>query len=349
MSRFFLFGGFGAAILLLAAPLTGLLPGTASSVAARGAELRRFTSAAEFDRYLSELRRRQPLRTFDVAEEAVADVAPPSVQFEPAASPAAPGNPEITNNQTVGVDEGGIVKQIGRFLVILQDGRLFSADLGAATGDGLRLADRIDVYRSPATAASWYDEMLVEGNRILVTAYNYREGASEITVVRMDEAGRLAREGRFLLSSNDYYSTENYATRLVGDQLVFYAPQPLLGSGEAFRWPRLRRAHGDGEAGEGDALIGPTDVYAPPYGIEWPILHTVSICPLRETLDCRTTAFIGPPMREFYVSPTDAFLWIGAGNDRPWAIDYGNQERQACPAGQIRTEAGAQEAVDYGT
>ena len=58
-------------------------------------------------------------------------------------------NPEITNNQTVGVDEGGIVKQVGRFLVILQDGRLFSADLGSGQGAPLRLADRIDVYRSP--------------------------------------------------------------------------------------------------------------------------------------------------------------------------------------------------------
>ena len=45
-----------------------------------------------------------------------------------------PANPEITNNQSVGVDEGGIVKQVGRFLVILQDGRLFSADLGQRPG-----------------------------------------------------------------------------------------------------------------------------------------------------------------------------------------------------------------------
>ena len=43
--------------------------------------------------------------------------------------------------------------------------------------------------------------------------------ASEITVLRLDDRGHLSREGRFLLSSNDYYSTENYATRLVGDQL----------------------------------------------------------------------------------------------------------------------------------
>ena len=57
-----------------------------------------------------------------------------------------------------------IVKQIGRHLVVLQDGRLFSADLGTGAGAPLRLADRIDVYRSPQNAASWYDEMLVQGD-----------------------------------------------------------------------------------------------------------------------------------------------------------------------------------------
>jgi hypothetical protein len=239
-------------------------------------------------------------------------------------------NPEITNNQTVGVDEGGIVKQVGRYLVMLQDGRLFSADLGAGGGSPLRLADRIDVYRSAATASDWYDEMLVLGDRILVTAYNYRERASEITAFRIDQAGRFTREGRFLLSSDDYYSTENYATRLVGDQLVFYAPFAIDAHGGRFQWPRLRRADGDGDPDQGETLIGPTDVYAPAGDVDWPVIHTVSVCPLRQEMDCRTTAFIGPSMREFYVSPTDAFLWIGAPDGLPWSIEYANRRRKDC-------------------
>ena len=190
--------------------------------------------------------------------------------------------------------------------------------------------------------------MLVLGDRILVTAYNYREQASEITVVRMDGSGQLNREGRFLLSSNDYYSTENYATRLVGDQLVFYAPLALdAGPRGDFRWPRLRRADGDGEADQGEALIGPTDVYAPPGEVDHAVLHTISICPLREGMDCRTTAFIGPPMREFYVSPTDAFLWIGAPDGLPWDIDYGNRRRNSCRAGESWQDGADQSALLY--
>ncbi|HKR24682.1 MAG TPA: beta-propeller domain-containing protein [Allosphingosinicella sp.] len=333
MSRLLLFGAIGLAAVAGLGAIAVTHGGTTSPAveAGKSLELRRFASAADFERYLGTQRRRQA--QFFSNDSAATDAA---MEAPAAAAPAGePANPEITNNQTVGVDEGGIVKQIGRHLVVLQDGRLFSADLGTSAGAPLRLADRIDVYRSPQNAASWYDEMLVQGDRILVTAYNYREQASEITVVRMDEAGRLSREGRYLLSSSDYYSTENYATRLVGDNLVFYAPHALeSGPNGGFRWPRLRRADGDGEAGGGDALIGPTDVYQPVGEIEWPMLHTVSICPLRRGMDCRTTAFIGPPMREFYVSPSDAFLWIGAPDGLPWSIDYANQRRQACPAGE---------------
>jgi hypothetical protein len=318
---------------------------------ARGPTLTRFASADAFQLYVQRLR--QARRT------AVALEAPPppgitadNAAAEPMAALDAagqPANPEITNNQTIGVDEGGIVKQIGRFLVVLQDGRLFSADVGAGEGAPLRLADRIDVYRDRASAASWYDEMLVFGDRILVTAYNYSEGASEITVIRMDPEGRLTREGRFLLSSNDYYSTENYATRIVGDNLIFYAPQALIAAGPEgrFAWPRIRRAERDGAADAGEALIGPTDVYAPPGRVDDGVLHTLSVCPLRGAMDCRTTAFIGPPMRELYVSTTDAFLWIGAPDGLPWSIDYANRRRQNCGSDQYWNNGADQAAMLY--
>ena len=313
-----------------------------------GPKLRRFASAREFERFVRSVQERaaaaQKTLNLDASPAVMAPAEP--VMNEATAVDAATANPEITNNQTVGVDEGGIVKQIGHHLVVLQDGRLFSVDLGTEAGAPLRLADRADVYRNPRVAAQWYDEMLVRGDRILVTAYSYSERATEITVFRIDPAGRLAREGRFLLNSDDYYSTENYATRLVGDKLVFYAPFDIASYGRDFQWPRLRRADGDGEAGRGEPLLGPTDVYAPLGEIEWPVIHAVSVCPLAEALDCRTTAFVGPPMREFYVSPSDAFLWIGAPDGLPWSIDYGNRRRNACPRGQYEPGP-AQQALLY--
>jgi hypothetical protein len=103
-----------------------------------------------------------------------------------AASPAAT-NPGITNNQMRGVEEGDIVKQIDHYLLVLQDGRIFVIDTraqgGAHDSRRLALADRTNVYRSPRENM-WYDEMLVFGDRVLITGYSYRHRATELSVFR---------------------------------------------------------------------------------------------------------------------------------------------------------------------
>lgn len=336
MERLLLAGTIAAAALVAAVTWSATeasAPHPDLFEAAAGPSLRRFASNAAFERYRKRQFRALKLEQAPVDAVASYDVALPQAE-PPAAGAAAPANPGITNNQTLGVDEGGIVKQVGRHLVVLQDGRLFSAQLGQLPGWPLWLSDRIDVYRNPATAADWYDEMLVLGDRILVTAYNYHERATEITVLRI-AGGKFSREGRFLIGSDDYYSTDNYATRLVGDNLVFYAPFSLDGVGRGgFVWPRVRRADRDGPADEGEVLLRATDVYAPLGEVAWPVLHTVSVCPLEGRFACRTRAVVGPPVREIYVSPTDAFLWLAAPDGLPWSIDYASRRRQSCPGGQ---------------
>jgi len=70
-----------------------------------------------------------------------------------APSPGAPVPPaeSITNVQTAGVDEGGIVKHAGDFLVILRRGRLFSVRVG---GNALEPAAAGDAY-GPGTTSCW--------------------------------------------------------------------------------------------------------------------------------------------------------------------------------------------------
>jgi hypothetical protein len=227
-------------------------------------------------------------------------------------------NPSITNNQMRGVEEGDIVKQIGNFLLVLQDGRIFVVDTRARGGRGLALADRVDVYRDPRENM-WYDEMLVFGERVLITGYSYRHNATELSVFRLDEAGRLSREGVFYISSNDYYSTSNYATRLIGDNLVIYTPFRVSQMAQAsFRWPTVRRwvaERREGDGGEDRPLFDAAQIYRPARDAEDASVHTVSVCPLGpagagRALECRTTAFVGPNTSQWYVTETDAFLWM---------------------------------------
>jgi len=238
-------------------------------------------------------------------------------------SAVAPSNPSITNNQMRNVDEGDIVKQIGRHLLVLSDGRIFVVDTRPGGRRGLALADRVDVYRSPQSD-TWYDEMLVFGDRILITGYSYEEEASELSVFRLSPEGRLAREGVFHISSNDYYDSNNYATRLVGDRLVIYTPIEVdnlgrSGAGSAgFDYPVVRRWLPEQEREEaerrGTKLFDARGIYRPVRTEADPTIHTVSVCPLGEVgsgrdLECRSIAVIGPRQAEWYVTEDEVFLW----------------------------------------
>lgn len=269
-----------------------------------------------------------------------------------ARAPSAPAtNGQITNNQMRGVEEGDIVKQIDHFLLVLQDGRIFVVDTRGGDGKRLVLADRANVYRDPHEYM-WYDEMLVSGDRILVTGYSYRQRATELSVFRLSPTGRLSREGVFYMSSNDYYSTTNYATRLIGDNLVVYTPFNVAYMAQSsFVWPVVRRWTA-GEPKEARTrierpLFDARQVFRPVRDVEDPTVHTVSVCPLapasepKRNLECRSTAFVGPNTSQWYVSEKDAFLWT---TDRT----YASFNPQACDA-RPTFEQGFEPALLYRT
>jgi hypothetical protein len=249
------------------------------------------------------------------------------------------GETSITNVQNLGVDEGDIVKLWGRYLIILQDGRLFSVDIG---GERMRFVDRADVYRS-SNAGVWYDEILVQDRRVVVTGYNYSEDATEFSIFSINDSGRFTREAVYFLSSNDYYDIENYASRLVNGNLVIYTPLAVneMQAGASASFPLVRRWLSEGERSattSGRPLYNARDIYRPIQATYTPVVHTISVCPLGserggDELDCNSTAIVGPPSREFYVSTSHIYLWTWPGyNDET--------PDQTCP-GAAREEFGA--------
>jgi hypothetical protein len=230
--------------------------------------------------------------------------------------PAAPENPSITSTQIVGVDEGGIVKVSGDNLIILRRGRLFS--VSTASGD-LRPVDSIDAYPPGVNASGdWYDEMLISGDLIVVIGYSYRRGGTEINRFRVSPEGRLSFVDSHHLRSGDYYSSRNYASRLIGAQLVVYTPlrfrydadDPLDSLPGFSRWspgqdkPRFTR------------IAGGREVYIPAPlrrsgagAIE--LMHTVSRCDLTSAdLTCSATVVLGPAGRTFFVSQNAVYVWV---------------------------------------
>jgi hypothetical protein len=66
--------------------------------------------------------------------------------------------------------------------------------------------------------------MLVSGNTVAVIGYSYRRGGTEVGLFNIDAQGQLTYRQTYHIKSNDYYSSRNYASRLIGSRLIFYTP-----------------------------------------------------------------------------------------------------------------------------
>ena len=119
----------------------------------------------------------------------------------------------------------------GDHLVILRRGRLFTV----AIGDGaLAPISSINAFGPDIDPANtWYDEMLVSQNSIVIIGYSYARGGTEVGLFNIDADGNLSYRSTYQLRSNDYYSSRNYASRLIGDKLIFYSPAYIYGDASA--------------------------------------------------------------------------------------------------------------------
>jgi hypothetical protein len=248
-----------------------------------------------------------------------------SEQIYVTASAPDTANPEITNNQIKGVDEGSIVKQVGSHLIVLQDGRLFVTDLKPGGADGLKLTDRANVYRS-SDEDTWYDEMLVAGRNILVTGYSYNQNATEFTVLTLSPEGKVSRNATFYISSEDYYSDTNFATRMINGKLVIHTPVSLAGQGwwDKFDPPVIREWRPEGPGGErlsdGTPLFQASNIWRPVQRLTHPVIHTVTVCDILGVRDgskptCQSTALVGSERHEFLVTEDAFWLWMAPSEE----------------------------------
>jgi hypothetical protein len=285
-----------------------------------------FRSDAELRRFLRRLRREEQPVPVPIpapsAPPAAADgfaAADEQVMITASGARAAPG---ITNNQEADVDEGGIVKMRGDIMVVLRRGRLFTISLA---GGGMRAVDSINAFPPGVSGqGDWYDEMLVHGDRVIVVGYSYARGGTEINRFRLDAAGRLRFEDAYHLRSNDYYSSRNYASRLIGNRLVFYTPLNLDWDDDPLEiLPGIRKWEPANGERPFRPIAGAREIYIAPLmrnatGDEIEALHSVTNCDLvAPTLTCTAVGVLGPASRTFYVSGNAVYLWVADFRDEP--------------------------------
>src|SRR5687767_6677520 len=319
---------FTLAATLLVITALAACAGTPTNTAAAGnakktdkKTMRAFASEEELKAYFRKLaeERKQAARRNRAADSSgLANNSPPPAPSAPPAAEAAKSGAKddesVTNVQHAGVDEGGIVKLHGDHLVVLRRGRLFTVKIG---GDALQPVSAVDAFGPDINPSStWYDEMLVSDDTIAVIGYSYERGGTEVGLFHIDRAGNLSYQSTYHLRSNDYYSSRNYASRMIGSKLIFYTPLYMYpGAEDPFQsFPAVRKWHKGATPKEFKRIVSATNVYRPAreitanYGMA---LHTVTICDLANAgFACQATAVLGPPGRVFYVSPNSVYVWV---------------------------------------
>lgn len=238
--------------------------------------------------------------------------APAPVVSSFAAAPA-PAAESVTNTQTAGVDEGGIVKVHGKHLVMLRRGKLFTVAIGQ---DQLKPVSSVDAFPPNANpSGDWYDEMLISGDTVIVIGYSYSRGGTEIGLFDIDSGGRLRYRATYHMRSDDYFSAGNYASRQVGSKLIFYTPltinpaHPNPFSG----FPALRKWRPDAVPGDFKRIAPATRIYRTDDEFDAGVamaLHTVTVCDLAaREMQCEASAVLGPRGRVFYVSGESVYVW----------------------------------------
>ena len=279
--------------------------------------MKAFKSEPEFARYFRQLaeKQRRIARRASSVGTASYDLAAPVV------APMQNSEPEsVTNTQHAGVDEGGIVKIHGNHLVVLRRGRLFTINIG---DNSLTPVSSINAFGPDIDPrGTWYDELLVSGNNVVVIGYSYERGGTEVGLFEITDAGKLSYNSTYHLRSNDYYSSRNYASRLIGSKLIFYAPHylDLYNVDETLKTlPGVRKWHSGAKESEFRRIVAATQIYKPEseFSIDYgAALHTVTVCDLANGgFDCQATSVMGPQGHVFYVSPDSVYVWASAWED----------------------------------
>ena len=268
--------------------------------------------AEEYRKKMSEQRSRRDAagQSMDMASKPAS--APQALASMGAAKSEAAAE-SVTNVQHAGVDEGGIVKLHGDHLVILRRGRLFTV---AVNDKQLKPVSYADAYgEGVAPGGAWYDEMLLWGNTVAVIGYSYARGGTEIGLFELSKSGQLTHKSTHHLRSNDYYSSRNYASRLIGSKLVFYTPLYLnpWGGLPTGSFPALRKWRPGATPAEFKRIAPATRIYRSDEGMDpqqGVALHSVTVCDLAKAeMTCDSTAVLGQPGRVFYVSPGSVYVW----------------------------------------
>jgi Beta propeller domain len=233
----------------------------------------------------------------------------------------------ITNNQVSGIDEGDIIKKSGRWLIHLHAGTLSVVDSEAPNQSLAKVAQLDLASLNKGADDVWYDELLVYQQHIVVLGFDYANSASQLDFIELTAQGELRPVHRYWISSDDYFSSSNYGTRIVGDELLITLSHRL--TSHANDWPMLKRDLNLPAL----PMVQIDDLHLPAVPLSDPYAHWVIRCKLSNSADpiqnCSGSGVIGTAEKIHYISDTAVYFacadWQPAVYEKQLFHGYVNQ------------------------
>ena len=231
------------------------------------------------------------------------------IDFALRATPRDSGDARLTTmdpmlfHEDAGVHRGGTVQRHGEFLVVLRDGRLYTARLGrqglVPIGQPAALGPRWGNADTASELLSYRDLVIV------VTRGGYW---MVLDLLRIDRAGSLRLLKTYMLRSRS-------PVRLIGSTLIL-RDHTLIGEWRAASAdvrPDIRLAEKGSPWPDMTTIDVPHRTYRPVIGWDGSngvYLHSLTTCDLERTpLHCEVETVTGPRLRSAYLSRHALYLW----------------------------------------
>lgn len=216
------------------------------------------------------------------------------------------------NAQADSVDEGGIIKRLDRFFIVLRRGRLFSIDTRQRVLRHVATIDAFAPWIDPGHAS--FDELIVHGDRVIVLGFDYNANATIVGAFRLDARGGLRHERTFALTGAAHSSSRDGVSRLVESRFVLYSQSdvPFDSAGAANALPLLREWRARDSSRASGSVNHSQRVYRPVGAAALtPVdaMHTVTTCDLaRAEFACESTTVLASSGSAHFVSRTAVYI-----------------------------------------
>ena len=213
----------------------------------------------------------------------------------------------------LGGDPGGLLTNLGDYLVAMHNQRLSTLRIAAGVEQSLEVVDQVDLKGELGSAGGRFHKLLRSRQTLILSGITVTSDTGAIAVFELDENGQLVLLHSYHLRSDAGGRFTGYSPRIRGDDLVFNVEVALHTAGQATEWPQWSKAGGVAERWQ--TLVNVGDLYFSQFVAETPVANVVLRCPIaglvRGEFDCHSSGIVADRATAWFEIDDATYMAVG--------------------------------------